>query len=112
MLPGHGIKLWPGYTTSIRRHEQEVLICAEISTKILRTDTVYKRLKDLRTDMDKANREIIGQIVMTRYNNKTYRVDEIDWKKRPIDTFEVSERCNDRTWHQDEVFFRARMDVK
>ena len=31
---------------------------------------------------------LLGSIVITRYNNKTYRIDEIDWTKTPSDEFE------------------------
>lgn len=34
------LELWPGYVTSIRQHEQDILLCAEISHKVMRTDTV------------------------------------------------------------------------
>ena len=37
--------------------------------------------------MEKA---LIGAIVMTRYNNKTYRIDTIDWDMHPTSTFEAS----------------------
>jgi aubergine-like protein len=30
---------------------------------------------------------LIGVIVLTRYNNKTYRVDDIDWDQSPRSTF-------------------------
>ena len=35
--------------------------------------------------MEKA---LLGAIVITRYNNQTYRVDEIDWDKTPSDEFD------------------------
>lgn len=28
--------------------------------------------------------------MMTRYNNRTYRVDDIDWDKTPKDTFTLA----------------------
>jgi len=33
---------------------------------------------------------LLGCIVMTRYNNKTYRIDDIAWEKHPTDSFESS----------------------
>ena len=33
------LELWPGYETSIKQHEADVLLCCEISTKVLRLDT-------------------------------------------------------------------------
>ena len=29
----------------------------------------------------------VGQIVLTRYNNKHYKIDDIDWSSNPTDTF-------------------------
>uniref|UniRef100_A0A0K2UXM2 Piwi-like protein 1 n=1 Tax=Lepeophtheirus salmonis TaxID=72036 RepID=A0A0K2UXM2_LEPSM len=84
------LELWPGYITSIRRHEKEVLLCCEISNKILRTDTVYSQLRTASATGDVRNaatRLLLGEIVITRYNNKTYKIDDIDWNTTPSSTF-------------------------
>lgn len=87
------IELWPGYVTSIRNHEQNVLICNEITHKVMRTDTVYELMqriyreqRDFTTNFLSA---IIGQTVLTAYNNKTYRIDDVDFNKTPRTTFET-----------------------
>lgn len=36
---------------------------------------------------DECTKELIGSIVITRYNNRTYRIDAIEWDKSPKDTF-------------------------
>ena len=33
-------------------------------------------------------RQIVGTVVLTRYNNKTYRVDDVDWGSTPKTTFQ------------------------
>ncbi len=81
--------------TSIRQHEQKMLLCCEIGNKILRTDTVLNQMEEIvkrgganasfRATSEKA---LLGAIVMTRYNNKTYRIDEIAWDKHPDDEFD------------------------
>jgi aubergine-like protein len=35
-------------------------------------------------------KQLVGCTVLTRYNNKTYRIDDIDWQKTPRSTFETS----------------------
>ena len=40
---------------------------------------------------DLATKEVIGISVFTRYNNKTYRVDDIAWDKNPTYEFEKGE---------------------
>jgi len=94
-LKAHKIEVWPGYVTSIRQHESKVLLCCEIGNKILRTDTVLDQMEELlkrglSTNTFRANAEknLLGAIVMTRYNNKTYRVDDIAWDKNPSHEFE------------------------
>jgi len=89
------LELWPGYETSIRQHEDEVLLCCEVSHKILRTDTVLEQMQEV-YKRDRANfrssceKSLLGCIVMTRYNNKTYKIDDIAWDKHPTDSFESS----------------------
>merc|ERR1719435_42579 len=94
-LGQYKLELWPGYATSIRQHESQILLCCEVSHKILRTDTVLDQIEEVhkrsggggnfRATSEKA---LLGAIVMTRYNNKTYRIDEIAWDKHPDDEFD------------------------
>lgn len=42
---------------------------------------------DSKTYRERAMNEIIGTSVLTRYNNKTYRIDDIAWDKTPRCTF-------------------------
>lgn len=40
---------------------------------------------------DAVRRALIGQSVITRYNNKTYRIDDIDFSASPSKKFERRE---------------------
>ncbi|KAK3770140.1 hypothetical protein RRG08_007051 [Elysia crispata] len=93
----HRLEVVPGFTTSIAKYEGGNLLGVDIIHKILRMDTVLDSLYDLYNSFNsndisafhnKAVKELVGSIVMTRFNNKTYRVDDIDWDKRPTSTFE------------------------
>ena len=86
-LREHNLELWPGYVTSIRQHEQDVLLCAEISYKVLRTETVYDLFRQARGQGDLTN-AIVGSIVITDYNNTTYRVDRVETGMNPMSTFQ------------------------
>ena len=35
-----------------------------------------------------VEKNLLGSIVLTRYNNRTYRIDEIAWNKKVTDEFE------------------------
>lgn len=92
-LREHRMQLWPGYQTSIRQHERDILLCAEIAHKVMRTETVYdifrrcqENARDFREDF---KRHIIGLTVLTDYNNKTYRINDIDFHKTPKETFSM-----------------------
>ncbi|TMW49547.1 hypothetical protein DOY81_005376 [Sarcophaga bullata] len=90
----HHMQLWPGYQTSIRQHEKNILLCAEIAHKVMRTETVYdifKRCFDRSSGDFKEDfkRNVIGLTVLTDYNNKTYRINDIDFQKTPKETFNM-----------------------
>lgn len=65
--------MWPGYTTSIMPYETDVLLSADVSHKVLRQTTVLEFLYELynsgraRNFYDEACKQLIGQIVLTRY---------------------------------------------
>ena len=74
LLKQHKLEVWPGYVTSIRQHEEQILLCCEISCKVLRTDTVLEQIEEIykrtggagqfRPSVEKA---LLGAIVITRY---------------------------------------------
>ena len=36
LVPQHKLEIWPGYVTSIRQHEEQIMLCCEVSCKVLR----------------------------------------------------------------------------
>lgn len=90
------LEIWPGYITSIRQHEEDILVCAEISHKIMRNETVYNIIKSIRTEnrdfKDRVEQALLGMTVLTRYNNKTYRIDEVTYDINPSHTFPMRDR--------------------
>ncbi|XP_075448608.1 piwi-like protein 4 [Ascaphus truei] len=93
-VPQHKLTLWPGFAVSIMQLESQLVLCADISHKVLRNETVLEFMSDLFTRTpterltDTCEKELIGLVVLTRYNNKTYRIDDIDWATKPTDTFQ------------------------
>lgn len=88
----HRLQLWPGYLTSIRQHETHIMMCAEITHKVMRLDTMLDLLVQVR---DQAGRNFqeefknraLGLVVLTDYNNRTYRIDDVNFKLTPRNTF-------------------------
>ena len=74
ILKQHKLEVWPGYVTSIRQHEEKVLLCCEVSSKVLRTDTVLDQIQETfkRTGSNTAvfrgavEKALLGCIVITR----------------------------------------------
>lgn len=94
-IPDHHIELWPGYTTSIRQHENDILLCAEIAHKVMRLESVYDIMNNIRQnerDFKTALQEkLLGSTVLTSYNNKTYRIDDFKFDLNPQTTFETKD---------------------
>ncbi|XP_060846985.1 piwi-like protein Siwi [Rhopalosiphum padi] len=90
----HKLQLWPGYETTIGRYEDNILLCAEISTKVMRQETVLDFLNQCAADRNR-NKDwminfksgVVGTTVMTKYNNETYRIDDIDENSDPNSEF-------------------------
>jgi aubergine-like protein len=94
-VPQHKIEVLPGYTTSILHYENQVLLQLDVTHKILSQETVLNVMYDLYARVgqdvfhDMCAKKLIGQIVMTRYNNRTYRISDISWDEHPTDTFQT-----------------------
>ncbi len=65
------LELLPGFITSILQYEKSVMLCADISHKILRMDTVLDLFYDIsqsaRDVHEACTRSIVGEIVLTRW---------------------------------------------
>uniref|UniRef100_A0A3Q0SIW0 Piwi-like protein 2 n=1 Tax=Amphilophus citrinellus TaxID=61819 RepID=A0A3Q0SIW0_AMPCI len=92
ILGKHRLQVWPGYSTAIKRTDGGLYLCIDVSHKVLRNDsvldvmnTLYQQSKE--NFQDECTKELVGSIVITRYNNRTYRIDAIEWNKSPKDIF-------------------------
>eukprot|EP00112_Aurelia_sp_Birch-Aquarium-sp1_P026327 Seg928.2 transcript_id=Seg928.2/GoldUCD/mRNA.D3Y31 product="Piwi-like protein 2" protein_id=Seg928.2/GoldUCD/D3Y31 len=91
-IPQHKLELWPGYITAIEHYEGGLMLLADVSHRLLRVESVLqfmydfyqKKPNNFQSEVIKA---LVGSIVLTRYNNKTYRIDDIEWNKNPQATF-------------------------
>ncbi|XP_048369812.1 piwi-like protein 1 [Sphaerodactylus townsendi] len=92
-IPAHRLMIWPGFATSILQYETSIMLCTDVSHKVLRSETVLDFMYNLYSQVEEQRfreicaKELVGLIVLTRYNNKTYRVDDIDWDGSPESVF-------------------------
>lgn len=95
-IPNFHLELWPGYISAIRQHERDVLVCVEIGTKVIRTDTVLDVLlqcyRDNREDYKTAfENRVLGSVVLTTYNNNTYKITDINYNENPENVFHLKD---------------------
>ncbi|XP_058864602.1 piwi-like protein 2 isoform X2 [Acipenser ruthenus] len=96
VLGKHRLQVWPGYSSCIKRTDGGLFLTVDVSHKVLRNDSVldvmnviYQQSRE--SFQDECTKELIGSIVITHYNNRTYRVDDIDWTKSPKDKFTMAD---------------------
>ncbi|XP_025197459.1 piwi-like protein Siwi [Melanaphis sacchari] len=92
-LPQYKLQIWPGFDTTIGRYENNILLCADLATKIIREETVFHFFNECFADKNhnwlmNFKNGVIGTTVMTKYNNKTYRIDDVDENLNPSSKFD------------------------
>eukprot|EP00099_Drosophila_melanogaster_P011508 NP_001285825.1 P-element induced wimpy testis, isoform B [Drosophila melanogaster] len=90
------MELWPGYETSIRQHEKDILLGTEITHKVMRTETIYDIMRRCSHNparhQDEVRVNVLDLIVLTDYNNRTYRINDVDFGQTPKSTFSCKGR--------------------
>ncbi|PIK51000.1 putative seali [Apostichopus japonicus] len=94
-IPQHRLEVWPGYITAIQEFSGGLMLQCDVSHKVLNYETILDTMSNIFKNMqsnknnykDECVRELVGCIVLTRYNNQTYRVDDINWDLNPQSTF-------------------------
>ena len=93
-IPQHKLEMWPGYITSVLDLDDGLLLVCDASHRLLRTSTAKEVMKDLfnlpdgkARFRDNAFKRLVGCIVLTRYNNRPYKIDDIDFNSTPMSTF-------------------------
>lgn len=93
-LAAHNIKVWPGFDARMIMKERGALLNVDIAFKVVRTDTLLGHISQLRDkcrggDWQEAiQTALAGSTVVTRYNQKTYRVERVDFTMSPSTTFD------------------------
>lgn len=84
----HKIVIWPGFASTIRQHEVKLMLNVDVSHKFLRKDTAYQvMLRRVPNPKEAALANLLGAVVVTKYNNKTYKIDDIAWDVNPRSRF-------------------------
>jgi aubergine-like protein len=95
-LDAHKIKVWPGFDARLIMKESGVLLNIDVCFKVVRQDTVLAYMNELRTRIEQKGGDwkeelqeaLKGTTVVTRYNQKTYKVERVDFAQSPDTTFD------------------------
>ncbi|XP_026723266.1 piwi-like protein 2 [Athene cunicularia] len=95
ILHHHRVQIWPGYSVSIRKKDGGLFLLVDAIHKIIRSDSVLNFMhaiykQSLSSFQDECIKQVVGSTVITRYNNRTYRIDDIDWNKTPRHSFTMA----------------------
>lgn len=66
------LQIWQGVVTSIRQHEEKVMMCVDTAHKVVRKETALQMIKSVADSCRGGNyreaciKELAGLIVMTR----------------------------------------------
>lgn len=64
--------IWPGFATSILQYETNIMLCTDVSHKVLRSETVLDFMYSLYEQVEEQRfreicaKELVGLIVLTR----------------------------------------------
>ncbi|CAL8139170.1 unnamed protein product [Orchesella dallaii] len=91
ILDKHRLQIWPGMSVTAEDQEAGLMINVDTCSRVLRTDTLYDYYMSVKADpkmKQKFNDFVINKIVLTKYNNTTYRIDDVAWDMTPESEFE------------------------
>jgi aubergine len=125
VLSHHKLTVWPGYASSVGNYEEGCLLNIDISHRVLRTITVYDQIMDIKNRPGPDFRQavaklLVGASVLTLYNNKCYRVDDVDWDMSPASSFDkngtstdfkeyYSTRWGRKVEHEDQPMLKSKL---
>lgn len=97
IIPQHKLEVWPGYVTAVNEYDGGVMLCLDVSHRVLCQTTCLDLLRsayhsDSSNYQRNASTALLGAVVLTRYNNRTYRIDDIDFTQSPMSTFTMNDK--------------------
>ncbi|XP_055640533.1 protein argonaute-3 [Toxorhynchites rutilus septentrionalis] len=92
LIPQHRLEIWPGYVSAVDEYEGGLMLNLDVSHRVLLQTTVLDHIKVLarmnpQDFKNMVTKSLLGAVILTRYNNKTYRIDDILFDENPTMTF-------------------------
>lgn len=98
IIPQHKLEIYPGYVTAVDEYAGGVMVCVDITHRALCQTTVLEKMTEVYRGTrgnqsefrSKLEKTLLGAVILTRYNNKTYRIDDIDYDSNPMNRFKTT----------------------
>ncbi|XP_054031442.1 piwi-like protein 2 [Dryobates pubescens] len=89
------MQIWPGYSVSIRKKEGGLFLLVDAIHKVICNESVLSLMQSIYRQsassfQDECTKQLVGSVVITHYNYRTYRIDDICWDKSPRSTFTLA----------------------
>lgn len=97
-IPHRQLTIWPGYVTACGEYDEGLMLLLDTSHRVLFDTKVLDLLRRIEMSCrqhaqqnfkDLAENSLLGAIVLTPYNNRTYTISDIDFEKTPKTTFQT-----------------------
>lgn len=104
-------EVWPGFTANVNLLNNATLLNMNLVYRVIRPDTAFTEISKLSSgnrnfDLSQLLTEKFkGMVVLTRYNNRTYIIDNVDLNKTPLSTFKIREKNKNGEFVEREVSF-------
>lgn len=97
LIPQHRLEIWPGYVSAVDEYEGGLMLNLDVSHRVLLQTTVLDHIRTIAKSnpsdwKNLVTKSLLGAVILTRYNNKTYRIDDIIFDQNPTMTFMSSNR--------------------
>ena len=85
------LKIWPGFSASLYGTNTSSILKIDLCSKVANTSTVLSFIQELKMkgvpSNDSINQLLKGRVIYTIYNNKTYKVEGVNFSRTPKDEF-------------------------
>lgn len=99
-IPHRKLTIWPGYVLSCDEFDGGLMLVVDTSHRVLFDTKVSDLLRKIATSCkqhpnqnfkDIVQKSLIGAVVLTPYNNKTYTIHDINFDQTPLNTFKTKD---------------------
>lgn len=96
-IPHRQLTIWPGYVTACNEMDGGLMLSLDSSHRVLFDTKVLDLFRKIEMSCrqhsqnfkELALKSLLGAVVLTPYNNKTYTINDIDFEKTPMSTFKM-----------------------